>query len=243
MIVDFHCHLSKEAGPVSNLIDHMDAAKIAKAVVFGCWSPRCDNAFVGKAVDEYPNRLIPFVTFDPRLEEEGINEIEYYLSKFKWKGIKVCHQHAAARYMYPMMEIAEKYNVIVAIHSDHSIRDHPFIIGELANSYPKVKTVILHMGGGTCFDSELLSTKKAEKNDNIYFETCFSNPYAIKHAIDRIGVERVLYGSDASNSKTTGFEQNGQYMELMLDAVRVLELPKDQEEMILGGSAIKLLER
>jgi predicted TIM-barrel fold metal-dependent hydrolase len=241
VVIDFHCHLSQEAGPVSNLIKRMDAAKIDRAVVFGCWSPRCDNEYVHQAIEEFPKRLIPFVTFDPRYEEEGLEETETYLSNFGWKGVKVCHQHAAARYIYPMMEIAEKYDAVVAIHSDHSIRDHPYIIGELADSYPKVKTVILHMGGGTCFDSELLSTKKAEKNENIYLETCFSNPYAIKQAVDRIGAERVLYGSDASNSNTSGFEEIGQYMELMLDAIRVIDLPKDQEEMVLAGSAAKLL--
>jgi predicted TIM-barrel fold metal-dependent hydrolase len=144
--------------------------------------------------------------------------------------------------MYPMMEKAEKYESIVVIHSDHSVRNHPYIIGNLANSYPEVPTVILHMGGGTCFDSELLSTNIAMKNSNIYLETCYSNPYAIKQAVEAIGAERVMYGSDSSNGGYgSRYMEPGQYMDLMLDAVRLARISPKEKEMVLGGSAAKLL--
>jgi predicted TIM-barrel fold metal-dependent hydrolase len=221
----------------------MDAAGVDIAVVYGgAFQPSIHNEFVAESTKDYPDRFIPLVHFDPRYEEAALEEVDKYLRDYGWKGVKVGHHHAVARFMYLMMEIAEKYDAIVAIHSDHSIRDHPYIIGDIANSFPKVKTVILHMGGGTCFDSELLSTKIAEKNDNIYLETCFSNPYAIKQALERLGPERVMYGSDSSNRGYEGrWEKPGQFMELMLDAVRVIGLPKEQEEMVLGGSAAKLL--
>jgi predicted TIM-barrel fold metal-dependent hydrolase len=140
------------------------------------------------------------------------------------------------------MEKAQEYAALVVVHSDHSIRNHPYVIGDIANSFPKVKTVILHMGGGTCFDSELLSVKVAEKNPNIYLETCYSNPYAIKMAVERIGADRVMFGSDSSNDGYgSRYDRPGDYMDLMLDAVRVIGLPKRQEEAVLGGTAAKLL--
>jgi predicted TIM-barrel fold metal-dependent hydrolase len=245
VIIDMHIHLSKGRGPVSAFIEEMDAAGVDIAVVFGSGAarrPSIDNQFVAQAVKDFPHRFIPFVYFDPRREEEAVEEVEKYLRDHRWKGVKVGHQHAVARFMYPMMEKAEEYGAVVAIHSDHSIRNHPYIIGDIANSFPKVKTVILHMGGGTCFDSELLSTRMAEKNTNIYLESSFSNPYNVKMAVEKIGADRVMFGSDDSNRGYKGrYEKPGQFMDLMLDVVRLSGLPKEQEEMVLGGSVAKLL--
>jgi hypothetical protein len=51
-----------------------------------------------------------------------------------------------------------------------------------------------------------------------------------------------MYGSDDSNRGYEGrYEAPGQFMDLMLDVVRLAGLPKKQEEMVLGGSAAKLL--
>ena len=237
VIIDAHCHLSPRGGEASKLIESMNPAGIDIACVFGN-----NNEFVAEAAKNFPDRFIPFVYFDPRYEEIAVETVEKYATELGWKGVKVGHQHAVARYMYPMMEKAEEHGLLVVIHSDHSIRNHPYIIGDIANSFPKVPTVILHMGGGTCFDSELLSTKIAEKNENIYLETCYSNPYAIKQAVETIGADRVMFGSDDSNNGYgSRFDKPGQYQELMLDAVRVIGLPKDQEKAVLGGTAARLL--
>jgi len=245
VVIDAHCHLSKGRGPVELLIESMDATGVDMVVAFGSGAaknPAIDNRFVAEADEAFPGRFIPFVFFDPRYEEIGLIEVEKYLKDYGWKGVKVSHQHAVARFMYPMMEIAERYGVVVVVHSDHSIRNHPYIIGDIANSFPNVKTVILHMGGGTCFDSELLSTKMAVKNDNIYLETCYSNPYAIKQAVETIGADRVMFGSDSSNGGYgSRFEKAGDYMELMLDAVRVADITEEQKKAVLGDSAAKLL--
>ena len=245
MIIDAHCHLSKGRGQLEIIINDMDAAGVDKAVVFGSGAalrPSIDNEYVLGAVEEYPDRFIPFVYFDPRYEEQALEEVDRYVGDLGWKGIKVGHQHANARYMYPMMEKAEEYGAVVVVHSDHSVRNHPYIIGDVANSYPEVPTVILHMGGGTCFDSELLSTKIAAKNPNVYLETCYSNPDAIKQAVDVLGAERVMYGSDSSNGGYgSRYEEPGQYMDLMLDAVRLAGLSAGEEKMVLGGSAARLL--
>jgi predicted TIM-barrel fold metal-dependent hydrolase len=144
--------------------------------------------------------------------------------------------------MYNMMEIAEQYNLVVVIHSGPGNKFHPYIIGDIASSFPKVRTVILHMGGGMALDVELVSTKVAEKNENIYLETCYAHPYAIKQAIATIGPYRVMFGSDASNSGyASHYQKPGQYQEVHLEAIRLIGLPKEQEDIVLGGAAAKLL--
>jgi predicted TIM-barrel fold metal-dependent hydrolase len=98
------------------------------------------------------------------------------------------------------------------------------------------------MGGGLGLDVELVSTKVAEKNSNVYLETCYAHPYAIKQAVERLGADRVLFGSDASNGGYGNhYEKPGAYQKIHLDAVRLIGLPKEQEDMVLGGAAAKLL--
>jgi len=224
------------SGPASTLLEAMDVAGIDKAIVFG------DNEFVAESAEKYPDRFIPFYYFNPRNEETQLEDLEKHAKEYGWKGVKVGHEYALAHSMYQMMEIAEKYELVYVHHSGTGNEFHPFIIGNLASSFPKVKTVLLHMGGGMALDLELSSTKVAEKNPNVYLETCYAHPYAIRQAVERLGADRVLFGSDASNDGyASHYDQPGQYQSIHLDAIRLIGLPKKQEEMVLGGSATKLL--
>jgi hypothetical protein len=52
-----------------------------------------------------------------------------------------------------------------------------------------------------------------------------------------------MFGSDSSNGGYgSRFEKAGDYMELMLDAVRVADIIGKQKRGVLGDSAAKLLE-
>ena len=237
-VIDAHCHLSKSmgSGPSSTLIEGMDAAGIDMAVVFG------DNEFVAESVLEHSDRFVPFFYFNPRYEEAQLGELERHASELGWKGVKVGHEYCLAPAMYDMMEVVERYDLVFVIHSGPSMKYHPLIIGDLASSFPKVRIVILHMGGGMSLDVELVSTKVAEKNPNIYLETCYAHPYAIRQAVERIGADRVMYGSDASNGGyDSHYVRPGAYQEVHMDAVRLIGLLREQEEMVLGGSVAKLL--
>jgi predicted TIM-barrel fold metal-dependent hydrolase len=239
VIIDAHCHLSSRmgGGDATDLIKAMDIAGIDKSIVFGVG----DNTLVEESTQKYTDRFYPFYYFDPKYEEIQLPELETYAKK-GWKGVKVGHEYSAAPAMYQMMEVAEKYDMIYVHHSGGGNKYNPYMIGDLASSFPKVKTVILHMGGGMSLDVELVSTKVAEKNPNIYLETCYAHPYAIKQAVDRLGADRVLFGSDASNAGYADhYEKPGEYQKIHLDAVRLIGLPKEQEDMVLGGAAAKIL--
>ncbi len=77
VIIDSHCHLSNRfgTGPASWLIKSLDGAGVDKACVFS------DNKFVENAVEEYPDRFIPFVYFDPRYEETDLDEVDLFIGE------------------------------------------------------------------------------------------------------------------------------------------------------------------
>ena len=177
IVIDAHTHLRSERSGVKayvkTMIDKMDESGVDTIISMGSGGQylkelQKSNDFNLQAAKDYPGRIVPFIYFDPRYEKDGLDEIDRCMAadSSMYKGIKVGHKFAVARYMYLMMEKAEEYGLVVGVHSDHSVRGHPYIIADLANSFPKVTTVILHMGGRTSAAAEMLSIKSAEKNPN-----------------------------------------------------------------------------
>jgi predicted TIM-barrel fold metal-dependent hydrolase len=251
VVIDAHVHLSPGRGEnklsAKTLIDKMDVAGVDTVVSMGSGGYyleelKANNDFNLQSALDYPKRIVPMIYFDPRFEEDGLEEIDRCMEKAGniFKGIKIGHKYAVARYMYPMMEKAEKYGVPVAIHSDHSVRGNPYIIADLANSFPKVDTVILHMGGRTSAAAEMVSIKAAEKNPNVWLETCFSSPYPVKKAVEILGPDRIMFGSDSSNAGFgygSGYERQAYEMMIHMHTIRCIDLTQEEENKIMGLNA------
>jgi len=218
------------------------------AVIFGGWGNTLEdlrkcNDFIADCYRRCRDRFIPFMCCNPRFEEESVEELERCVKMKVFKGIKTHPDSmvypANTEAMVPLMENAEKYDLVVGIHSSFGIYSHPMIIGDLSNDFPNVKVILQHMAGNTNIARELQSIKVAKKNQNVYLETSFSHPYPIRKAVESIGAERILYGSD-TGGKGLEYEKPHYFLLIQMDAIRVLDLHKEQEELILGGNAARL---
>ena len=87
--------------------------------------------------------------------------------------------------------------------------------------FPDVLLIIPHLGalGG----SPLTFLEEFENNDNIYFDTSLSSVPTIKRFIERIGCDRIIFGSDLPFSK----------MDIELDKIMRLEIDRKEREKIL----------
>jgi len=95
--------------------------------------------------------------------------------------------------------------------------------------YPEVVLVVPHLGmlGGNPYDF-----LEAFKNrENVYFDTSLGNPQTIKLFIERLGAERVLFGSDIPFG----------HMKTELNKILRLELNRETLWKILGGNALRLM--
>jgi predicted TIM-barrel fold metal-dependent hydrolase len=96
----------------------------------------------------------------------------------------------------PIMDEARKRRVTVAIHSGHPPFSLPWSIGELAELYPDVRIVMLHMGHGHGVYIQA-AINAAKRHDNIILETSGMPMHTkIKEAVKQVGEERVVFGSD-----------------------------------------------
>jgi uncharacterized protein len=72
----------------------------------------------------------------------------------------------------------------------------------------------------------------AERHPNLYLETsAMPYPWKIAEAVRRIGAHRVLYASDGPGCNPA----------LEVQKVRILGLPPEDERLVLGGNAARLL--
>jgi predicted TIM-barrel fold metal-dependent hydrolase len=99
--------------------------------------------------------------------------------------------------VHPLMELLQERGLPVLLHSGHPIFTLPWSIEELAVAFPDVKVIMGHMGHGNVVYINA-SIDIAARNPNVYLETSGMPMHTkIKDAVERVGVERVLYGSDA----------------------------------------------
>jgi uncharacterized protein len=198
--IDLHAHIGSFGGWANvscdsdQLVEYMSMYNVEKSAVF-----YTDNELVKKAVQRYPDKLVGCYWPNPH-NVDSAEMVKKALTQEGFKGIKLHPLFQAFlpndRIVHPIVEEARRTRVPVLIHTGHSPFSLPWSVGELAESFPDVKFVMLHMGDGHGVYMEA-AINVAKKLDNIYLETSrMPNGSMIREAINVVGKERVMYGSD-----------------------------------------------
>jgi uncharacterized protein len=198
--IDLHTHIGNFGGWANvsstddQLVESMELYNVEKSAVFFT-----DNELVRKAVTEYPDKLVGCYWPNPH-EADAAEKVKIALTEWGFKGIKL-HPLLQAflpndEIVHPIMEEARRARVPVLVHTGHSPFSLPWSVGELAESFPDVNIVMLHMGDGNGVYMEA-AINVAKRMSNIYLETSRmpSGP-KIKEAISLVGKDRVMYGTD-----------------------------------------------
>jgi len=233
--IDLHAHIGRFGGwanvscTPNELIQFMDKYEVEKSAVFFT-----DNELVRRAVQTYPDRLVGCYWPNPH-EEDAAEKVKIALTDWGFRGIKLHPLFQAflpnEKIVHPIMEEARRAKVPMLIHTGHSPFSLPWSVGELAESFPDVKIVMLHMGDGHGVYMEA-AINVARRMDNIYLETSrMPNGSKIKEALSTVGRERVMYGSDMP------------FGDPIVEIVKatVLELSDEEFELYFYRNAKKLL--
>lgn len=203
--VDAHSHIGNFGGwagvsiDADALVKQMDEYEIEKTIL--CSTDTFDNDDVAAAFKKYPNRFLPIVFSSPFEGEKGLEKIYHYVREERFVGIKLHPlQHAYVadeEFLDPIMKAAEDLNIPVFIHCGHPPYSLPWSIALLAERFPKVKVIMIHMGHGhgVYIDASL---KMAKRYSNLYLEMSgMPMGCKIKHAYDEVGKDRIMFGTDA----------------------------------------------
>lgn len=153
------------------------------------------NDEVAEAVKQHPGLIWGYASPDPYYED---CDIEPYLDMQGFLGVKIHGDLQGLpvndpRY-FPAYELANDRGLPVLFHA--WMPSEVKAATDVARRYPNTKVILGH-SGMTARDT---AVEVAKQYDNIFIDTAISSTYdnAIEVLVDKIGAERVVYGSDIS---------------------------------------------
>ena len=222
----FQARHSEAAVDISDeLIKDLDRHGLDRAIIQQT-TGRGTNDMVAETVKKHPDRLFGLVRVrgargsseDQPSEEElassraraaeevarGIEELGLIgVDETTPRGFSVeTHPEKIARDMKPIMDMVSRYKVPIQFPTGWSqypgglMYADPVWTDDIAGRYPDVPVILTKMGRGLHHFDTALSI--AMRNTNVYFDTVGTIGEHIRIAVDTIGADRIMFGSDWS---------------------------------------------
>jgi uncharacterized protein len=208
IIIDSHTHIgscmsaiyfSRHNYTAVELVKEMDNNGVNKSIVMhGGESHELEklNEATKEAIQLFPDRLIGFVRINPRLVN-SLKIMKKYIEKYHFKGVKLHPTQDSFQLLdnrvYQIVKESVRLNVPIIIHSGSIPYAMPGQVVDLASSFPKSKIIMAHAGKLELWQHTLPSAKRVK---NVYLEFSFTHLTSVRSAIDEVGEERVLFGSN-----------------------------------------------
>jgi predicted TIM-barrel fold metal-dependent hydrolase len=204
----------------------LDEAAVDQAVLMPPVTVKPDNYWMIEQIQGNP-RFIPCVLLNPHFGEDAVAELELGVQKWGVKGLKLMptkHGYPiVSNSAHPLMAKCAELGIPVSIHSEGGYA-HPLAIAALARQFPNVPVIMDHMGYRYWVRDAI---EAARQVPNIYLATtAVMEPHFINMAINAVGVDRIVFGS------------NGPFAipKMQIDVIKYLQLPKKDEDKIMGGT-------
>ncbi len=239
MIIDAHCHAGKgdlmtapwnTDAPLGAYLRRAREAGIHKTVVMAAFHTdnRQANRQVARLVARYPGRLIGF-TFVHAKRDAGriFRMVQHAVTHWGFRGIKV-HGYESM----PTREICETARAFrLPILVDVASRAE--VVDMFAPQYPEVNFIIAHLGSFTDnWKAHQQVIYQLARYANVYADTSGVRQFDyLVQALRVGGARKILFGSD------------GPWLHpgLELHKIRLLKLSAEDEALVLGGNALRLL--
>jgi uncharacterized protein len=239
MIIDCHCHAGKgdlltgpwdTDAPIELYLKRAKAAGIDKTVIFSPFHSNYAqaNANTAKIVARYPEQFIGFAFVHAQRDRGKIHQIvKQSVIQWNFRGIKVHRMDGPVS--REICEVARSFRLPL-LYDPMGQTD---LIDLLAPQYPEVDFIIPHLGSfADDWRAHLRVIDQISRFQNVYADTSGVRRFDyIVQAIQRAGAQKVLFGSD------------GPYLHpgLELYKIRLLNLPQNQEALVLGENLIRLV--
>ena len=193
-------------GSIEQLMQSMHDNGIEKTVLIG--APPIANAdWVLEQARIYEGRIVPVVNipvFDEHAPEHAWSDALSDLAARGAAGFKIHpnfdpygEHHPAVRAVF---EVAQKTNKFVILHTGcfgvaSYIKHHPAEPADyqhLFTAYPDVRVCLAHMNR----ENPERAWEMMRRHDQLWTDTSWQTPESIRRAVDTMGDERILLGSD-----------------------------------------------
>lgn len=239
MVIDIHCHAGTAErlqapwttrADLSAYLERAEEAGIDKTVVFAITSDDYEraNAEVAEIVARHADKLIGFARIHPERDKGKIERLlRRAVEDYGFRGIKVHGGEALPT--REVCEVAKSLNLPILV----DIMGRVEVLPLLAAEFPEVNFVVAHLGS-FADDWRVFQVMPfiLAKFPNLYADT--SGVRFIDHLLEAIrvaGAKKMLFGSDGPLL----------HPGLELHKIRLLKLPQEDEALILGENARRLL--
>jgi predicted TIM-barrel fold metal-dependent hydrolase len=242
MIIDMHMHIENVAAlgwviSAEECIRAMDAAGVDSAAVMTFTdlpglNPR-GLELIAEACAAFPGRLYGFLRLNPSYLEESKRLLTRAVTELGFRGLKLhpvsTLQHPGGEATIDLVRHAGSLGVPTLFHCGDEPLSTPLSVAQTAAACPDSVIVLGHMGGYFHVDEAI---DVAERYPNVVLETsAMPYPDKIRTAVQRIGAERVVFGSDGPVSSPL----------LERHKVVISSLGEESAGLVLGGNAERLL--
>jgi uncharacterized protein len=240
MIVDVHAHcgpwfFSMNVGGAESNTDLLDRFGIDlqlvssnEAIVYD--APGGNRAMLPELASD--GRLRGMVVVDPRRLPEARQDLTELLDgdgRQLWVGAKIHTDYSRtpipSAAMQAAIELTTEFGLPTLVHTwGPNVVD----LADVAARVPGARLIAGHMGA----TSWRLVPEAADRSDRIWFEPCWSAPEAgrIRWIADRIGVSRLMFGTDATLIDPA----------VAFGAIEAAGLEPAQYDAVMSGNALDL---
>jgi hypothetical protein len=243
LVIDCHAHvgIAREPGTTEELsapwdtvadpeliLQHAQEAGIDRTVIFPI-----DNATYKEANEEvaricqrYPGKFIGFARHDAQTESGQIHAMLFHeIHELGLRGLKLHTQPNTE-----ILDAAKELGIPILYDSN----EHVELFEEFLPSYPTINFIIPHLGSDQSanWPGHLMAIALAKRYPNVHLDTAavVMTQY-LEKAAKELPAEQILFGSDEPEIDCR----------LEIFKIRVLNLPKEKEDLILGGNILRLL--
>lgn len=179
------------------LLNSMACNKIKQSLIVAV-EPFVSSEWI-LSIARQDKRFIPFCSLIPK-DENIESKLKKYVSEGS-KGLKlhpvIQNFHPESPEAYTLYDLCQSLNVPVLFHtgyipcanSTNALIDN---FGSIPRDFPQMKIILGHMN----MFEPMKAIKFAMRFDNVYLETSKQPAYYIKKGIEKLGREKIIFGSD-----------------------------------------------
>lgn len=252
MIIDGHVHITPGGWAAFNPERAHAMGLDALMAYSGAWGEtgqsmalcRAQNDHLASLRDAHPRMVAPLPTAHPRFGGDAADEIERCIRRLGMPGVgfnphqsgfgvlRASYTVGSSLARSPLCEMIRSLEVPVVFDCDYLVDySSPAQIGELARGLRRNTIIMNHSGWNALWPMAIEVAMRAE---NLMLGTASLPTLGIRQAVERLGAERVIFGTDfpCDNGDTVAYE---------LAKVHALRLPSAKEEAVLGGNLKRML--
>lgn len=250
MIIDAHAHYGPDADPTPTTDPSEWLAPLLAEGVDGVVATpyrslypaladyRAAHNVLAGAVAQSRGRMAAVAVVHPLNGHEALDEATRCLTTLGMRGVKLHpwlqgFPFMSGETLHDLCELCAEHEAPIIFHDGTPNVSMPSQVASLAKVHPRTTFVLGHAG---ILHLYLEAAEAAALHENVWATLCSGHPAALRHLVDHVPRDRILWGSDYILPNPACLAT----LHYRKSLIALLDLPEEDEQAILAGNAARL---